>query len=46
MSQANELIMSARVRLGIIPEEDEVVEDNEEGNESNNESDNTLNAID
>ena len=46
MSQANELIMSARVRLGIIPEEDEVVEDNEEGNESNNGSDNTLNAID
>ncbi|MDG1120542.1 MAG: transcription termination factor NusA [SAR86 cluster bacterium] len=46
MSQANELIMSARVRLGIIPEEDEVIEDNEEGNESNNESDNTLNAID
>ena len=49
MSQANELIMSARVRLGIIPD-DEVVEDNEEdneeGNESNNESDNTLNAID
>ena len=46
LSQANDLIMSARVRLGIIPEEDEVVEDNEEGNESNNESDNTLNAID
>ena len=46
ISQANDLIMSARVRLGIIPEENEVVEDNEEGNESNNESDNTLNAID
>ena len=46
MSQANELIMSARVRLGIIPDEDEVIEDNEEGNESNNETDNALNVID
>ena len=46
ISQANDLIMSARVKLGIIPEVTEAVEDNEEGNESNNESDNTLNAID
>ena len=50
ISQANDLIMSARVKLGIIPEVTDVAEDNEEdneeGNESNNESDNTLNAID
>ena len=35
ISQANELIMSARVRLGIVPEEDEVVEKNQEGNDDN-----------
>ena len=46
ISQANDLIMSARVKLGIIPEVTEVVEDNEEGNESNNETDNALNVID
>ena len=50
MSQANELIMSARVKLGIIPEVTDVAEDNEkdneEGNESNNETDNALNVID
>ena len=38
--------MSARVKLGIIPEVTEAVEDNEEGNESNNETDNALNVID
>ena len=46
ISQANDLIMSARVKLGIIPEVTEVVEDNEEGNESNSETDNALNVID
>ena len=50
ISQANDLIMSARVKLGIIPEVTDVVEDNEEGNEegneSNNEIDNALNVID
>ena len=50
ISQANDLIMSARVRLGIIPEVTDVdednEEDNEEGNESNNETDNALNVID
>ena len=50
ISQANDLIMSARVKLGIIPEVTDVVEDNEEdneeGNESNNETDNALNVID
>ena len=46
ISQANDLIMSARVKLGIIPEVTEAVEDNEEGNESNNETDNALNVID
>ena len=43
ISQANDLIMSARVRLGIVPEEDEVVDKNEE---NNSETDNTLNVID
>jgi hypothetical protein len=42
--------MSARVKLGIIPEVTDVAEDNEEdneeGNESNNETDNALNVID
>ena len=33
ISQANDLIMSARVKLGIIPEVTDVAEDNEEGNE-------------
>ena len=50
ISQANDLIMSARVKLGIIPEVTDVAEDNEEdneeGNESNNETDNALNVID
>ena len=46
ISQANDLIMSARVKLGIIPEVTDVVEDNEEDNESNNETDNALNVID
>ncbi len=50
ISQANDLIMSARVKLGIIPDVTDVVEDNEEdneeGNESNNETDNALNVID
>ena len=50
ISQANDLIISARVKLGIIPEVTDVVEDNEEdneeGNESNNETDNALNVID
>ena len=43
ISQANDLIMSARVRLGIVTEEDEVVDKNEE---DNSETDNTLNVID
>ena len=50
ISQANDLIMSARVKLGIIPEVTDVAEDNEEDNEevneSNNETDNALNVID
>jgi N utilization substance protein A len=46
ISQANDLIMSARVKLGIIPEVTDVAEGNEEGNESNNETDNALNVID
>jgi N utilization substance protein A len=50
ISQANDLIMSARVKLGIIPEVTDVAEDNEEdneeGNESNNETDNALIVID
>ena len=46
ISQANDLIISARVKLGIIPEVTDVAEDNEEDNESNNETDNALNVID
>jgi len=46
ISQANDLIMSARVRLGIVPEEDEVVDKNQEGNDDNSETDNVLNVID
>ena len=46
ISQANDLIMSARVRLGIVPEEDEVVDKNQEGNGDNIETDNALNVID
>ena len=50
ISQANDLIISARVKLGIIPEVTDVAEDNEEdneeGNESNSETDNALNVID
>ena len=46
ISQANDLIMSARVKLGIIPEVTDVAEDNEEDNESNSETDNALNVID
>ena len=46
ISQANDLIMSARVRLGIVPEEDEVVDKNQEGNGDNSETDNALNVID
>ena len=38
--------MSARVRLGIVPEEDEVVDKNQEGNDDNSETDNVLNVID
>ena len=40
ISQANDLIMSARVKLGIIPEEDEIIGENEEGDGQNNETDN------
>ncbi len=46
ISQANELIMAARVRLGIIPEEDEIVGENEEGDDQSNETDNIVNVID
>ena len=46
ISQANDLIMSARVRLGIIPEEDEIIVENEEGDGQNNETDNIVNVID
>ena len=46
ISQANDLIMSARVKLGIIPEEDEIIEENEEGDGQNNETDNIVNVID
>ena len=46
ISQANDLIMSARVRLGIIPEEDDVIYKNEEDDSDNDETDNPLNAID
>ena len=46
ISQANDLIMSARVKLGIIPEEDEIIGENEEGDGQNNETDNTVNVID
>ena len=46
ISQANDLIMSARVKLGIVPEEDEVVDKNQEGNDDNSETDNVLNVID
>ena len=50
ISQANDLIISARVKLGIIPEVTDVAEDNEEDNEevneSNSETDNALNVID
>ena len=46
ISQANELIMAARVRLGIIPEEDEIVDENEEGDGQSNETDNIVNVID
>ena len=46
ISQANDLIMSARVKLGIIPEEDEIIVENEEGDGQNNETDNMVNVID
>lgn len=46
ISQANDLIMSARVKLGIIPEEDEIIGENEEGDDHNNETDNIVNVID
>jgi len=46
ISQANDLIMSARVKLGIIPEEDEIIGENEEGDGKNNETDNIVNVID
>ena len=46
ISQANDLIMSARVKLGIIPEEDEIIGENEEGDGQNNETDNIVNVID
>ena len=46
ISQANDLIMSARVKLGIIPEEDEIIGENEEGGGQNNETDNMVNVID
>ena len=46
ISQANDLIMSARVKLGIIPEEDEIIGENEEGDGQNNETDNMVNVID
>ena len=42
ISQANDLIMSARVKLGIIPEEDEIIGENEEGDGQNNETDNIV----
>ena len=45
ISQANDLIMSARVKLGIIPEEDEIIGENEEGDGQNNETDNIVNVI-
>ena len=46
ISQTNDLIMSARVKLGIIPEEDEIIGENEEGDGQNNETDNIVNVID
>ena len=46
ISQANDLIMSARVKLGIIPEEDEIIGESEEGDGQNNETDNIVNVID
>ena len=46
ISQANDLIMAARVRLGIIPEEDEIVGENEEVDGQSNETDNIVNVID
>ena len=46
ISQANDLIMSARVKLGIIPEEDEIIGENEEGDGQNDETDNIVNVID
>ena len=46
ISQANDLIMSARVKLGIIPEEDKIIGENEEGDSQNNETDNIVNVID
>ncbi|MDC1092420.1 transcription termination factor NusA [Hyphomicrobiales bacterium] len=46
ISQANDLIMSARVKLGIIPEEDEIIGENEEDDGQNDETDNIVNVID
>ena len=46
ISQANDLIMSARVKLGIIPEEDDISGQNEEGDGQNNKTDNMVNVID
>lgn len=46
ISQANDLIMSARVKLGIIPEEGEIIGENEEGDGQNDETDNIVNVID
>ena len=46
ISQANDLIMSARVKLGIIPEEDEIIGENDAGDIQNNDTDNIVNVID
>ena len=49
ISQANDLIMSARIKLGIVPEETEETEETEESKtieSDDNETDNSLGAVD
>ena len=46
MSQANELIMSARIKLGIIPEESQDAEAHDDSVDNDSETNNPLDAID
>ena len=46
ISQANDLIMSARIKLGIVPEETEETEESKTIESDDNETDNSLGAVD